>query len=205
MNIRLYYTNVRPVDVEKIKIIANLCIIHGFGHYSGEFYEMAYICSQSGINCHLVDLRGHGYSGGIRFDWTIDELQTDVLTLIKECEMDGVDLPTFVFGHSMGGGLISSFFINNQYLQVNGVILSSPLLGFPINAKRDVMKMMMLNKIGNDIREFVLHGSINPTELCKDEREVARIINDKRVIPLASPRAFRSLLKNCERILENCR
>jgi alpha-beta hydrolase superfamily lysophospholipase len=203
--LRLYYTNIKPVDTDSIKIIANLCIVHGFGHYSGEFYELAYNLAKNGINCHLIDLRGHGYSGGMRMDWLIEELHSDVLTLIKECEMDGVDLPTFIFGHSMGGGLVSSLFINNQYLQVNGVILSAPLLSYPINTKQDKFKNWVLNKIGNDINDFVCHGSINPTDLCKDDREIARLINDKRILPLASPRTMRSLLKNCERILENCK
>lgn len=48
-----------------------------------------------------------------------------------------------------------------------------------------------------------MNGRINPTELCKDEREIVRILNDKRIVPLASPRAFRSIIRNSERILDN--
>lgn len=204
-NIRLYYTNVKTTDLENTKIIANLCIVHGFGHYSQEFYELAFVLAKRGINCHLVDLRGHGYSGGCRLDWTVEDLHLDILTLIKQAETDGVDLPIFIFGHSLGGGLVTSLFINNQYLQVNGVILSAPLLGLPLNVENDAVKLSILSKVGNNLREFVMNGNINPTELCKDEREIIRILNDKRIIPLASPRSFRSMIKNCERILENCR
>jgi acylglycerol lipase len=153
----------------------------------------------------LIDLRGHGYSGGMKIDWTIEELHSDVITLIKECELDGVDLPTYIFGHSMGGGLVASLFINNQYLQVNGVILSAPLLGYPLNAPYNKLKLFLLNKLGADMSDFICHGSINPTDLCKDNKQIPRLINDKRILPLASPRAYRSLLKNCERILENCK
>jgi acylglycerol lipase len=204
-SIRLYYTNIKLIDTINVKLIANVCIVHGFGHYSQEFYEMAYNLAKEGMNCHLIDLRGHGYSGGCRIDWTIEDLHLDVLTLIKQTESDEVDLPIYVFGHSMGGGLITSLFINNQYLQVNGVILSAPLLGIPLNANFDSVKSYFLSKFGNNLREFILTGNINPTELCKDEREVIRLVNDKLILPLASPRAFRSLIKNCERILENSR
>jgi alpha-beta hydrolase superfamily lysophospholipase len=203
-NVRLYYTNIKPSN-EKTNIIASLCIVHGFGHYSQEFYEIAHFLALNGINCHLIDLRGHGLSGGCRMDWTIEDLHTDVITLIKCAEADGIDLPLFVFGHSLGGGLVSSLFINNQYLQVNGIILSSPLLGLPLNTSFDALKLFVISKAGNNLREFVVNGNINPSELCKDDREVARIISDKRVLPLASPRSFRSIIKNCERILENCR
>jgi acylglycerol lipase len=204
-NIRLYYTNVKSLESENVKITASLCIVHGFGHHAGEFYELAYFLAKNGINCHLLDMRGHGYSGGCRLDWTIEDLHTDILSLIKQAEADGVDLPIYMFGHSMGGGLVASLFINNQYLQVNGIILSSPLLGLPLNVDYDSVKFFILSKAGNNMREFVMNGNINPTELCKDEREIMRIINDKKIIPMASPRSFRSMIKNCERVLENCR
>jgi acylglycerol lipase len=203
--IRLYYTNIKPIDTESIKIIANLCIVHGFGHYSQEFYEMAYNLAKNGINCHMVDLRGHGYSGGCRFNWTIEDLHLDVVTLIKQSEADGVDLPIYIFGHSMGGGLVASLFINNQYLQVNGIILSAPLLGLPLNIEYDPIKLMLVNKLGNHLKDFLTIGNINPTELVKDEREIIRILNNKQIIPLATPKSARNILKNCERILENCR
>jgi alpha-beta hydrolase superfamily lysophospholipase len=141
----------------------------------------------------------------MRLDYTVEDLHSDIITLIKECELDGVDLPTFIFGHSLGGGLVTSLFINNQYLQVSGVILSAPLLGNPLHTKTNKTNLFILNKIGNDIKDFVMHGSINPTDLCKDDREVCRLINDKRILPLASPRSSRSILKNCERVLENCK
>lgn len=48
-----------------------------------------------------------------------------------------------------------------------------------------------------------MNGRINPTELVKDEREVARILNNKLIIPLASPRAFKSMIRNCKTIIEN--
>jgi alpha-beta hydrolase superfamily lysophospholipase len=127
------------------------------------------------------------------------------LTLIKQTEGDGVDLPIFIFAHSMGGGLVASLFINNQYLQVNGIILSAPLLGFPKNLDTDLTKLYVLSKVGNQLRDFVITGNINPTELCKNEKEIIRILNNKQILPLATPRSMRSLLKNCERILENCR
>lgn len=204
-NIRLYYTNIKTADTNNTQIIANLCIVHGFGHYSQEFYEMAYFLAKNGVNCHLIDLRGHGYSGGCRFDWTIEDMHTDILTLIKQAEADGVDLPIYIFAHSLGGGMVTSLFINNQYLQVNGIILSAPLLGLPMNANLDSAKTFVLSRVGTHLREFVINGNINPTDLCKDEREIIRILNDRRIIPLATPRTFRSIVKNSLRVLENCR
>ncbi len=100
----------------------------------------------------MIDLRGHGFSTGSRFDWLIEELHTDIITLIKVAENDVPSLPLFVFGHSLGGGLISSLFIKNQYLQVNGIILSAPLLGNPLMLETDAFKSFILDRVGNDLR-----------------------------------------------------
>lgn len=113
---------------------------------------MASVMAKNGIECHMIDLRGHGYSAGTRFDWTIEELHSDIITLIKISEMDNINTPIYVFGHSMGGGLISSLFIKNQYLQVNGLILSAPLIGFPLNSQHDYFKHYVLGKVGNDLK-----------------------------------------------------
>lgn len=150
--IKLYYTSVKATSKDKPKTLASLCIVHGFGHHSGEFLEMASVFARTGIDCHLIDLRGHGYSAGARFDWVVEELHTDIITLIKISETDNVNLPLFIFGHSMGGGLISSLFIKNQYLQVNGIILSAPLIGSPLNFQQDPFKSFVLGRMGNDLR-----------------------------------------------------
>jgi len=62
-SIRLYFTKVKPIVNSEIKPFANLCIVHGFAHHSWEFLEVAYKLAQKGINCYLIDLRGHGLSG----------------------------------------------------------------------------------------------------------------------------------------------
>lgn len=40
------------------------------------------------------------------------------------------DLPLYIYGHSMGGLTITSFLVNNPQLNIAGVILSAPMLGF---------------------------------------------------------------------------
>lgn len=148
--IRLYYTNVKSSSIS-VKPIATLCVVHGFGHHSGEFLEFMTVMARNGIQCHAIDLRGHGYSGGARFDWIVEDFHSDIISLIKVAESEN-QLPVFIMGHSMGGGLISSLFIKNQYLQVNGIILSAPLLGSPLTVEKNEFKSFLLGKIGNEIR-----------------------------------------------------
>lgn len=153
----------------------------------------------------MIDLRAHGYSGGARFLYSIEEMHTDIISLIKESERVDFDLPMFLLGHSMGGGLVSSLFINNPYLQVHGVILSAPLLGLPALVPNDPLRLYVLNKIANETKDIVTHAAINPTTLTKVDTEIVKMINDGKNRPLATPLTMKSLVKQCSRILENCR
>ena len=78
----------------------------------------------------MIDLSGFGQSGGSRGDSTMEELHGDMELALKLIDPE---LPLFIMGHSMGGGLVSSLMMQNPGLKIGGVILSSPLLGNPNN------------------------------------------------------------------------
>lgn len=202
--IKLYYTKIK-YRISDIQPFAKLCIVHGFGHHSFDFIEFSLYLAQKGIHCYLIDLRGHGLSGGERFEWSIEKLHTDIITLIKESEKDNIDLPLFILGHSLGGGLVSSLFINNPYLQVHGVILSAPLLSAPLTVESDPVKNFIIRNYGGSLKEFLINPGINPSALTKIDSEIPKIILDKRNVPICTPNTFRSIMKMYTRILENCR
>ena len=77
---------------------------------------------------HMIDLSGFGHSGGARGDSTMGDLHGDIELVIK---MMDPELPLFIYGHSMGGGLVASLMIKNPDLNIAGVICSSALFGAP--------------------------------------------------------------------------
>ena len=63
--------------------------------------------AQKGYIVHSFDFRGLGKSDGSRFDTkNFEDFQQDIATCLKQ--IDNI-LPTFLLGHSMGGGLILHF------------------------------------------------------------------------------------------------
>jgi len=50
------------------------------------------------------------------------EIFFSVLTKVRK------DLPLFLFGHSMGGGMLLSLLAKNPHLKISGVILSNPFI-----------------------------------------------------------------------------
>lgn len=214
-SVKLYYTSIKyelpkesSTNNTAINLnipISKLCIIHGFGHHSSDFLEYALYMAKCNILVYLIDLRGHGYSGGVRFDWSIQDLHQDIITLIKESEKEEYNLPLYLLGHSLGGGLVSSLFINNPYLQLQGIILSSPLLGCPIALPEDPFKSFILNNYGNKLKDLLVSGNINVSALTKVDSELPKMINDAKNIPICTPNSYRSIMKMYSRILENCR
>lgn len=76
----------------------------------------------------MVDLRGFGMTGGTRMaGWKIHDLHYDVTACLKQANPN---LPLFIYGHSMGGLTVTTYLINNPYLNIAGVVLSAPLMGF---------------------------------------------------------------------------
>lgn len=123
-----YHTNIKDVSIKEEEIKASMVIIHGYGENSDLFLESAIQFALNGFDCHLVDLRGFGMTGGSRMGgWKISELHYDVAACLKQVKPN---LPLFIYGHSMGGLTITSFLINNYNLNISGVLLSAPFLNF---------------------------------------------------------------------------
>lgn len=78
-NERLFYTKIESTEGEAK---ANIVVYHGLNH-SGKFLELGMKFAEKGFLVHLIDMRGFGYSGGLRFNSTMEILHKDLLTVIK--------------------------------------------------------------------------------------------------------------------------
>ena len=79
-----YYSNVRDTSFYDKDLKASIAIVHGFGESSDFFIETAIQYALNGFDCHLIDLRGYGYSAGVRFAVNkIYDYQHEVVTILK--------------------------------------------------------------------------------------------------------------------------
>ena len=100
-------------------------ITHGIAEHSGRYDHVAQSLVAGGFSVIGFDLRGHGKSSGRRnyvnsFQEYLNDLQ-DVLTRAKKTYPD---LPLFLFGHSMGGGIVALYTIERKP-DVSGILLSA--------------------------------------------------------------------------------
>jgi alpha-beta hydrolase superfamily lysophospholipase len=113
------------------KVKASTLILHGLNEHSGRYQHLAAYLTDKGYAVYGLDFPGHGKSAGLRsyvesYSDFIDPLET-YLEMIHTWHPDQ---PVFLLGHSMGGAIGAAFLIDHQ-AQVNGAVLSGPLVKVP--------------------------------------------------------------------------
>lgn len=107
---------------------AVMVITHGFGEHSGRYYGMADYLASKNIAVLSVDLEGHGKltekQGVVR---SYDIFHGDVSLLLNEARTRFSGLPIFLYGHSMGGGLVLNHGLTKAP-DVAGYLVSAPLI-----------------------------------------------------------------------------
>lgn len=107
---------------------AVVVMVHGVNEHSGRYARLAGELNQRGYAVYTMDLRGHGRSGGDRvLIRSFDDHLDDVETLLERVAAREPGKPLFLFGHSMGGAIVTLLAITRTP-KVQGIILSSPAL-----------------------------------------------------------------------------
>lgn len=110
------------------KPAAVMSLVHGFGEHCGRYADMATHLNAAGISVIAVDLRGHGRTEGMRgVCKNYSDMISDASSLINEAKRLYPDLPHYLFGHSMGGGIVLHMGLN-QDDNLAGYLVSAPLI-----------------------------------------------------------------------------
>lgn len=105
-----------------------LCLVHGFGEHSGRYHHVARAFNEAGVAVIAFDQRGHGRSAGKRgFTPSYDQSLVDIGTFIAEAQKRLGGVPTFLYGHSMGGNMVLNYTLRHKP-KLQGVISTSPWL-----------------------------------------------------------------------------
>ncbi len=110
-----------------------ICIFyHGAGFYGDQLHQRfaKELADQHGIATYIVDIRGHGNSGGERGDApSIEAVWNDVSCMVQRVRQDLPHLPIYLAGHSSGAGLLLNYAAWVEREPVDGLILLAPYLG----------------------------------------------------------------------------
>jgi acylglycerol lipase len=130
-----YYTK-----IPKSKPAAALIFLHGGGAYSGAGYQNLAegLMEKYGISVYLVDLRGHGNSGGPRGDSpSVQHVWEDLKLFINYVREKNPGIPLYLGGHSSGGGLVLNYLTWDKKAKVDGYFFISPQFGYKSATARE--------------------------------------------------------------------
>ncbi len=107
---------------------ANVAIIHGLGEHGGRYAPLASRFVEAGFSASAFDQQGHGRSpesrGTIR---SYQSLLSDISDFLRWNRTQHPEVPTVLFGHSMGGNLVINVALR-EAAEPGYVISSSPML-----------------------------------------------------------------------------
>ena len=157
---------------------ANLIVIHGIAEHSNRYLHLVEYCNENQMSVFALDLQGHGQSEGTpcnvnRYGDFLDEIEM----FLSEIQSDLSDAPTFVFGHSMGGGLVAKLALDKK-LNCNGIILSGALL----KVNEDISPVLQkLSPIISAIAPQLKTVQLEKDHISKDPKVVEAYVNDPMV------------------------
>ncbi|MGB9687483.1 lysophospholipase [Thermogutta sp.] len=126
--------------------------LHGILEHCGRYEWFAHQLTSHGYSLEMIDLRGHGRSEGPRVSVRdVDQYLEDLDDVSRQLREAGRE-PDFLFGHSMGAGLIILWCATRRP-PVKGAILSAPPIMIAVRIPRWLIELgRFLVKVFPDIR-----------------------------------------------------
>jgi acylglycerol lipase len=148
-----YYTQAPPASTSAV-----LIFIHGGGAHSTAGYQhLAYgLSTKHNVCVYLLDLRGHGRSGGPRGDTpAVEQVRLDVKMFVDRIREKHKGVPLYLGGHSSGGGLVLNYLAWEKKSQADGYVFISPHFGYKSGTERKDIKNPFARV---DMDVFVAHA-----------------------------------------------
>lgn len=153
---------------------ANIILVHGIGEHCRRYEHVAKFLTDHGLAVYGFDHIGHGESDGARGCMSYKD-GFDIIDLFKE---ELKEKPVFVYGHSMGGGIVLAY--GTQHPQdVTGIIATGPAVGIANPLNPAVVKVLrLLKKIAPG---FAISNGLSTAGLSHDPEVEKAYVSDPLV------------------------
>jgi alpha-beta hydrolase superfamily lysophospholipase len=181
------------------KGIVNL--VHGLGEHSGRYALVGEALVNAGYQLVGFDMRGHGLSEGKRGHAPdLTHVMDDIEIFLNESRHRlGDDIPTFLYGHSLGGNLVLEYGLRRQpYCQ--GFIVTSPALKTTTPTPK--VKVALAKLMAKFMPAFTLSNGLEKDALSRDTAVVKAYRDDVYVHDKISASLGLVLLESGDELLE---
>lgn len=179
---------------------AALFIVHGLGEHLERYEELALFMVEKGIGVFAFDHRGHGHSEGKKgHAASVEQLIEDTEFALMKCRSIFLEIPIFIFGHSMGGQITASFLKKIKSKELSGAIISSAW--FELTSPPPAWQIKIIKLIKKIIPRLALSNGLNPEQISSVPEEVEMYKKDLLVHDRISFALFKSLYLNGLKLL----
>ncbi|HPT21694.1 MAG TPA: lysophospholipase [Bacteroidales bacterium] len=159
---------------ENVKAV--IILVHGLGEHIQRYTLWADLFKKEGIGFAGVDLPGHGRSEGRRGNIKNYALLNEMISiLVTTCKRTFPGTPLYVYGHSLGGGIVLNYLLKNKP-RINGAIVTSPWLRLSYKPSR--VKLMMASVMKNILPWLVQPSGLNVNHISHDGAIVEKYQTD---------------------------
>ena len=174
------------------KVRANIIFVHGHGEHIQRYSAWAELLNKESIGFTGVDLPGHGRSDGARGYIKSYALTDEMIDILHNSSVNTFPgTPVFIYGHSMGGGIVLDYLLRKKPA-IKGAIVTSPLLKLAFEPSKFKITLVTVMK-------YLLPGRIPPSGLevnhsARDREEVEKYKADPLIHDKISVSLFHSIM-----------
>ena len=186
---------------------AVVAIVHGYAEHMGRYSELLAALGTAGYECHLLDLRGHGRSEGVRghvlrFHDYLDDLEIFLshIDKVRAPEPGRTATPRILIGHSLGG-LISLQYVLRRPDAFAALAVSSPFLRPRMKLPR--LKVGLASIASRLTPALLMQSDLQTRWLSHDPAVVAAYEADPLVFKTVNPRWFFEVRRAQQEVFEH--
>jgi alpha-beta hydrolase superfamily lysophospholipase len=183
------------------KLKAVVCLVHGMGEHAGRYQHVAQKFTDNSYALAAMDLRGHGKSEGLQGHTpSYDIMMDDIQHLVNEAQKRHPGIPTFIYGHSMGGSLVLYYCLTRKP-QLTGAIVTAP--GLAPAAPLPAPKMFLARVMSSIGPTFRMANDLDLNGLSHDPAVKEAYTHDPLVHGMVSARLGMELINNGQWMIEH--
>jgi acylglycerol lipase len=192
-DVQLFEQSWRPPGAPPRAVVV---LVHGLLDHSSRYAAVATCLADHGFAVYAFDLRGHAHSAGPRV-WVdrFDDYLADLDRFVERVRAREPGKPVFVFGHSMGGAIVTLWAVTRKPA-VAGVTLSAAALQVGVSGLK-VLGTKVIAGLAPRAGVF----SLDLRDFSRDPAVVKEALDDPWVYHHGAPaRTARELLRAIRRI-----
>jgi alpha-beta hydrolase superfamily lysophospholipase len=168
--------------------------VHGFKDHSHRFSHWAIKLTKEGFGVIAIDLRGHGRSEGRRgYADSFERYLQDAGVLCNYSRRKYPNIPRILYGHSLGGSIVTNYLISGMELP-DAAVITSPW--FKLAFQPSLMARTMAIILRYTLPGILVRSDLDTMGLSRDPIIGENYLKDPLVHNRISPKLFLAIEKN---------